>query len=925
MSTSQLPYNQSNTPPEANSTSLPVEPLLERVDSLLGTLADAFDERSPQEELLATLQQSLVEMRETVLEQSQKITQMQAQSDAMARAQADAIVHSVEIIDELEQTRQHLSDARLAAEQAAGDTRRLADTIFERTHDGVLVFDNQQCIACNDNSLRLLGYQREAMLGGWPAAFQTAVHEDNSSAHQDLCAMYAKAADHTVEMIEIKLERANGERFWAEITMSFFEMQDSGHVLVVVRDISSRKNFETELRRHRDFLDNIINAVPDQLSVKCSDHKLVVANEAFCNAHGFRREEVVGQDISARLAHGLGEQLREIESRLLSTGISPPTEHLLIQPDGSHSIVSVKRSIFQDEASGDQYIVEASRDITEDRLREDRLRLLASVFNGASEGVAILSLTGMVHEANPAFTQVVHAGESPVGKAFTETLTIEVEDFDNILQRVATGETWSGKATHRNDDLQERSYWLSLSPSTETDQGARRIIALVSDITEREKAQAKLRHQAMYDTLTGLPNRRYYRERLQELIEAYTTSNERIAICFLDLDDFKHVNDSAGHSTGDMLLKLASKRLQAAVGSHAFVARFGGDEFAILLTGNDAQPQEVDRILEELLVSFREPFYLESTEAVIGLSLGTTHFPKDGTDADILMSNADIAMYAAKSAGKNRMRSFTPGLQDVVQLRHHVQSKLRRAMADGEIQLNYQPKVDSITRLPVGSEALVRWQTSTGEFIPPCNFIPVAEQTGLILPLGEIVFEQAVLQACQWNGQGNSPLIAINISAHQLRHPRFVEQVLATLERTNSHADWFELEITEYAVMEDVSYAVSVINQLKQLGFRVAIDDFGTGYSSLSYLKSFPIDTLKIDLSFVRDVIWDSQSRAIVRSIAALGKGLGLNVVAEGVECEEQADILTEAGCDQLQGYYFGKPMNAAAYEQWLGTYRPIR
>ena len=289
------------------------------------------------------------------------------------------------------------------------------------------------------------------------------------------------------------------------------------------------------------------------------------------------------------------------------------------------------------------------------------------------------------------------------------------------------------------------------------------------------------------------------------------------------------------------------------------------------------------------------------------------------------MCNADIAIYAAKSAGKNRVRVFTPEMQDGVTMRHQVQTKLRRALADGDIRLWYQPKVCADSRQSMGCEALVRWRTKDGKFVPPSEFIPIAEQTGLIVMLGELVFQLAAEQACEWAALGIPPCIAVNISPHQLRHPRFADQLQATLDATGAKAEWFELEITEHAMMDDVDHAISVIEELACLGFRVAIDDFGTGYSSLSYLKCFQIHTLKIDLSFVRDVTHDPPSTAIVRSIVSLGAGLGLTVVAEGVETPEQASLLAEIGCNVLQGYHIGKPMTPEDYLAWLNAHESAR
>ncbi len=910
--------NKSTQTIENNNSSDKTESgeLVDRVDSILKIISE--DAPEGDDYLINELANSLEEMREALSEKELQLTRMTEQSETLACAQADAIVHSAEIIDELETTKQQLFVARSVAEQAAQDTQRLADTIFERSHDGVLVFQNRKCTACNDNALKLFGCQRDDIIGAWPNSFESACFENGSSASSNLKEMYDAVTTQNVSSIEVLFQGTTGNSFWGEITLNTFSMQNTEHVLVVVRDITARKQHEVELRQHSNFVDNIINAVPDQLSVKTTDHKVVLANKAFCLAHGVTREEIIGQDANLLLPSNLGERLGEIEDQLVSTGESKTTEHQLFQLDGTHKIVSINRSLFNETTSGDQFIVATSRDITEDRLREDRLRLLASVFNGASEGVAILSPDGQVCEANPAFLNMITGDQNFVGKPFNEILAFDLSEFESVLQTVAMGNSWSGKASVNGENNSRFSFWVSLSPSLETTEKSNRIIALVSDITELENTQAELRYQAQFDTLTGLPNRRYFREQLQCLIQDYNSTGNHVTICFLDLDDFKHVNDSSGHAAGDRLLQSVGRRIKCIIGDDAFVARFGGDEFAIILSEGNNEPGYLQQKLNELLIAFREPFSIGNADAVVGLSIGVTSYPEHGTDIGALMCNADIAMYAAKEDGKNRVRIFTSEMQDGVNTRHQVHTKLRKALREGEIRPYFQPKVCAITKMPVGCEALARWQTQDGEFISPADFIPIAEQTGLILELGEQVLRQSAIQAYEWFASGLLPTIAVNVSPHQLRHPDFIEQLIKILEETGAQAEWLELEITENAMMDDVEHAISVIDKLSSLGFRVAIDDFGTGYSSLSYLKTFPINTLKIDISFVRDITHDSQSNAIVRSIISLGKGLGLSIVAEGVETLEQAEILSESGCTTLQGYYFGKPMDARQYEEWF-------
>lgn len=544
-------------------------------------------------------------------------------------------------------------------------------------------------------------------------------------------------------------------------------------------------------------------------------------------------------------------------------------------------------------------------------------KTVAQALYQSSNGAAILDAKGGIQYGNAALLSLSAAGTfSLLGRSLLSVLQVSIDDFAGLLGRVAVGIPWSGRVMSHGENPQ--SYWISLSPSPVLG-AAGTIIALVDHITHGDsETEQDLRQQAMHDKLTGLPNRRFFYEYLERLLPDLKLTGVGADICFIDLDDFKPVNDNSGHADGDCLLHALGERIQAVFGPHAFVSRFGGDEFAAVLVDGESGPG-LDPY-EGLRQALREPFPLSEAEAQMTVSIGVARFPEHGSEIDSLMRSADAAMYAAKSLGKNRVVLFSDELQADMTARQQVRSKLRRALDDGEIELWFQPKVHAHSHALVGCEALARWRTPGGEYIPPNHFIPVAEQTGLISLLGNRVFQLAAEQAVCWRARGFDTQIAVNVSPLQLRHPRFVEQLRQILEQTTAKPSWFELEITENAVMEDVNHAVAVMNELTQLGFRIAIDDFGTGYSSLSYLKNFSIHTLKIDLSFVRDLICDQHSDAIVRSIISLGSGLDLTLVAEGVETEQQASFLRNAGCDILQGYLIGKPMPYQQLEHWLQT-----
>ncbi|MCA9031859.1 MAG: EAL domain-containing protein, partial [Planctomycetaceae bacterium] len=445
-----------------------------------------------------------------------------------------------------------------------------------------------------------------------------------------------------------------------------------------------------------------------------------------------------------------------------------------------------------------------------------------------------------------------------------------------------------------------------------------RLIVMFSDVTELEESQRQLEQQALYDNLTRLPNRRFFRRYLGELISDESGRGE-FAVCFLDLDDFKHVNDSLGHSVGDRLLKLVARRLTSTIGTEAFIARFGGDEFAVIVPDLDPAYRRLAEITDRILKAFQAPFGLGQSEAIVGTSIGVTLFPDHADSAEVLMKNADIAMYAAKSAGKNSIRVFDRNMQANVDQRHQIQRDLRQALQGGDITLHFQPKVCSRTGVLSGCEALARWKRDDGTYVPPVEFIPIAEQSGLIVPFGELILTHAAKCCRRWADAGYNPFpVAVNISPQQMRHPGFLDRLEAILKETGAKPEWLELEITENAMVDDVERARRLILQLRKLGVRTAIDDFGTGYSSLSYLQSLPIDTLKIDASFVREVHSAKTSAAIARAVVSLGSGLDLTVVAEGVETAQQAERLAELECDVLQGYLISRPVCEEDFVPWM-------
>ena len=452
-------------------------------------------------------------------------------------------------------------------------------------------------------------------------------------------------------------------------------------------------------------------------------------------------------------------------------------------------------------------------------------------------------------------------------------------------------------------------YLVSILRETEKELSARSL-QITSILGRHKEAEQNLVQMTNYDVLTGLPNRFLFLDRLGHAVSQSARSHRMIAVMLLDIDNFKNINDTLGHTHGDLLLQDIADRLRRCVRMDDTLARIGGDEFAIVLEGV-SEIEEIALIAQKIVDIFSLPFTPSSQEIYVTPSVGISIYPMDGRDSDSLLKNADAAMYTAKEYGRNHFRFYTTDMNALAIQRFAMEGALRRAMEREEFTLHYQPQVDIKSGRVIGVEALMRWNHPERGLVPPGEFIPLLEENNLIIPIGEWVLRTACAQCRAWQDAGLPPLrMAVNLSARQFRQDNLVEMIDSILQETGISPKLLELELTEGLLMENISETSLILEQLKSRGVQVAIDDFGTGYSSLSYLKRFPIDRLKIDRSFVRDIITDSNDAAIAVAIISLGRSLGLSVIAEGVETREQLEFLGVQKCDEYQGYYFSRPVS---------------
>ena len=563
-----------------------------------------------------------------------------------------------------------------------------------------------------------------------------------------------------------------------------------------------------------------------------------------------------------------------------------------------------------------------TQEIAERKKAEGELRLAAQVIQATSEAVLIADAEFRITAINPAFTTITgYTEDDIVGKIPHLDDSIGGADplYAQMWRAIEEHEHWDGEFWNKRKNGEDYAVRASISTIADEDGSVLQYAALISDITERKLAEEQIRYQANYDELTGLPNRSLFLDHLDESLNRRERTEKDMALMFIDLDRFKWVNDTLGHDAGDDMLCQVAERMKECIRRVDTVARLGGDEFVVILQ-DISKAEDTVNIAEKVIEQLSRPFMLGRKEASVGASIGITVAPTDGKDSTTLLRNADLAMYAAKKAGRSIYKFFTSEMNDQALSRANMETELRRALAENELVVYYQPIADLESGRVNYAEALVRWNHPQRGLVLPDEFISLAEETGLIVALGEWVLHSACAQAEAWQdaGQQHGFSVSVNLSSRQLKQGLTTEKVAEILSGTGLPAHRLTFEITETQIMEDAEHAITWLNAIKDMGVRLSIDDFGTGYSSLSYLKRFPIDTLKIDRSFIRDMTSDPDDASLVEAITAMARSLKLKVIAEGVETKEQLDQLRSLGCDLIQGYFFSKPLTAEEFGNLL-------
>ncbi|SFU26109.1 sensor domain-containing protein [Paraburkholderia aspalathi] len=781
------------------------------------------------------------------------------------------------------------------------------------------IFDREtlRFLAVNAAAIQQYGYSESEFLGMTIRAIRPNGEISRLESHMQR----SDTAQHGRTMAGVwHHRRKDGSMISADISYHALNFMGRAAFFVLADDVTEQINTEAEAQRSNQMLETVMDNIPQRIFWKDHESRYLGCNMAFARDAGLSYpEQVVGKSDSDMPWRAFADLLNEHDKEVVTTGVPKMSFEVDLVIDGVHRTTVTSKLPFTDGDGRVIGVLGSYTDITERKRADLALRLQSRALDASVNAILITAPSpagNLIEYVNPAFMRIT--GYDPAEVIGHDCRVLQRDDRDQegvALIRQALAANREVSAVVRNYRKDGALFWnqLFIAPVPNAEGVITHHIGVINDVTDLIRYQEQLEYQANYDSLTRLPNRNLLRDRLQHALIVAQRHHKGVAVVFIDLDGFKNVNDSLGHSVGDRLLSVVAERLARCTRTSDTVARHGGDEFVIVMT-DTVDEQSLIAWMERVRASISEPVWLDGTELYVGCSMGASLFPQDGEDAETLMKKADLAMYRAKDMGRNTFQFYQPEMNASAGARMNLERRLRRALRDNEFLLHYQPQVDIVSGQIVGTEALVRWRDPEVGLVLPSLFIPVAEESGLIGPLSEWVLREACRQNKAWQDEGLPPArVSVNLSARVFQQRDIAKLVMQVLAETGLEPQYLELELTESTIMRNAEEAVLMLNELHALGIGLAIDDFGTGYSSLSYLKRFPVDRLKIDRSFVSDIGVSGDDETITSAIIALAHSLKLQVIAEGVETSAQLDFLKERACDEMQGFYFAKPMSTDA------------
>ncbi len=807
---------------------------------------------------------------------------------------------------------------------------RAMEGIYRTTADGRL-------LAANRSFARMLGFNDVDQVLSAIADVRRDLWEDPDQR----TAFLEELEKHgSIEGYECRLKGRDGARIWASVN-SRRVCGEHGALLYLegfIQDITAKKEAEKLLRDSEERYRASFEQAAVGILHTSFEGRIMRCNRRFAEIVGYAPEELVGLTFQEITPPGDRPPSSSALQNLVGGAVPNFSfEKRYVRKDGSLTWVNLIITIQRDSEGYPVHFITMVQDINARKEVEERLAKAQELLRKSEEryrtafqmtldAVNLNRLSdGMFVDCNRAFLSIAgFTREDVIGHT-----SVELEIWADPRDRQKLLDMLNEHGVCRNLEARFRKkngemIWGLMSASLIELDGVRSILSITRDISDAKKAENEIKRLAFYDPLTGLPNRRMLLDRLRQSLRSGRRTGRKCALLFIDLDNFKTLNDTLGHHTGDLLLQEVARRLVQCLRETDTAARIGGDEFVVIVENLSPDTEEAaaqsKAIAEKILTQISEPYTLNHHECMSTASIGITVFGEGKQSTSEILQQADIAMYQAKTAGRNTLRFFAPALQAAVNLRASLEEEIHAGIREKQFSLWYQPQVEN-GRI-VGAEALLRWMHPQRGVLLPADFIPLAEETGLIVSLGRLVLELACAQAAEWAGRsGGSPIpIAVNVSARQFRQADFVKHVLSTLDHSGVDPKNLKLEITESMLLDNLEETVAIMETLKSHGLQFSLDDFGTGYSSLAYLKRLPLDQLKIDRSFVRDIRANAANGAVAQAIISLARALGLMVIAEGVETDEQREFLAHLGCGCFQGFLFSKAVPPADFEALLGT-----
>ncbi|TRW92912.1 PAS domain S-box protein [Candidatus Methylobacter oryzae] len=808
---------------------------------------------------------------------------------------------------------------RKRAEEVLRENEAKYRLLFETANDGIFLLGTAGFIDCNEKGACLFGLTREELIGRFPADLAPERQPDGRLSAEVADVIVAAALAGEPQQFEWRCLRVDSTCLEVEITLNRIEMGGSIYLQAVVRDITERKRAEANLAaREREFRTLAENS-PDNIVRYDCEARILYANPTLTRTLGISSADLLGKTPMEIINGELFEEYQQTILTVGATGKNASYEQIVPIGKG-HSQIHFIRLVAELGPDGKPVgVLGVGRDISEIKRAEENLRITASVFDNSQEAILITDANNTIIDVNPAFTLITGYQREEVLGHNPKLLRSKHHDqafYAGMWKSLQQKKYWRGEIWNQRKSGETYAELLSIASICDDDGKAQRYVGVFSDISYLKEHEAELSRVAHYDALTGIPNRVLLADRMKQAIAKTAREKNLVAICYLDLDGFKAINDNLGHDAGDQVLIEVSRRIKNTIRGGDTVARLGGDEFVVLLELEKGE--ECGVTLERLLSVIAEPIIVKDKPQMLSASIGVSLYPLDDENSDTLLRHADQAMYVAKQSGKNRFHIYDTEMDLRARSHNELLKNIRYGLDNNQFELYFQPKINLSTKQLVGAEALIRWHHPERGLLPPIEFLRLIENTELDIEIGNWVIAAALNQLSRWHCLGLDIEISINISAYHLESPRFTEKLRQQLARhKNIQPGKLQIEILETAALNDLSIVCDIIQECRQIGVGFALDDFGTGYSSLSYLSKLPVDVLKIDQSFVRDMLEDKGDKAIVQGIIALAQAFGRQTVAEGIETEEHYRTLHDMGCQVGQGYSIARPMPANELANW--------